>query len=64
MGNYPQMTGSINLNGLLQRQPRQAQNLTDPVELILSALQSSGTSPDNLINTRGSMDRRRKFKSN
>ena len=57
--NCPQMTGSINLNDLLNRQTQNGESESD--KLILAALQSAGTSPEALINTRGSLNRRHKF---
>ncbi len=57
LNNYPQMTGSINLNTLSTRQ----RNPNESDKLILDALRSAGASPDVLINTRGSMNRRYKF---
>ena len=57
LNNYPQMTGSLNLDNLSTRQ----RNPNESDKLILSALQSAGTSPKDLINTRGSMNRRYKF---
>ena len=59
MDNYPQMTGSINLNALSALQTQNGESESD--KLILAALQSDGASPDELINTRGSTNRRHKF---